>query len=162
MRAISEFQGEYRFLSNFYPCDITIVGVDYKSVEAAYQASKSCFISKRKEFSNLEPGAAKKLGRTIELHKYWDDVAKITQMELCLRAKFNIPGLRRRLISTSPLTLEEGNNWGDQFWGISRGKGRNVLGKLLMIIRDELILYEPQMLTPKEAADLTTSDDIPF
>jgi predicted NAD-dependent protein-ADP-ribosyltransferase YbiA (DUF1768 family) len=32
--------------------------------------------------------------------------------------------------------IVEENSWGDTFWGVSGGKGRNELGKLLMKIRD--------------------------
>jgi len=159
-RTISGFFGEYRFLSNFYPCDITICGVPYKSTEAAYQAAKSPFISERKNFSNLNPKEAKSLGRRIQLHDRWDDVAKVQAMELCLRAKFAIPGLNARLRSTSPLELIESNSWGDEFWGVCHGKGRNVLGKILMILRDEAIqYYEPP---PISIDGIDLNDNIPF
>ena len=38
---INEFQGKYRFLSNFYPCDIVYEGIQYPSTEHAYQAAKT-------------------------------------------------------------------------------------------------------------------------
>lgn len=158
-RTISTFFGEYRFLSNFWPCEITILGIPYKSVEAAYQASKCSSIHKRMEFSQLGPKEAKRLGRTLKLDR-WDDMTKVTSMELCLRAKFGIPALQARLISTAPLELIEGNTWGDEFWGKCGDKGRNTLGKLLMILRDEYILYAPQyrICDPINNND----DEIPF
>lgn len=36
MDTINGFQGEYRFLSNFYPCQITFYGLTFTSVEAAF------------------------------------------------------------------------------------------------------------------------------
>lgn len=144
---ISGFQGEYRFLSNFWPCDIIIVGVPYKNVEAAYQASKTINMNMRKQFSCLGPKEAKHEGRLLPLRGNWDDVLKIECMELCLRAKFAIPHLKDLLISTASRELIEANNWGDQFWGVSRGSGRNILGKLLMGLRDEAILYKPEELS---------------
>lgn len=160
---ISGFFGEYHFLSNFWPSNITIVGISYKNVEAAYQASKTYNLDTRREFSNLDPKAAKAHGRTIELHDGWGDMAKISSMELCLRAKFNIPHLRYRLIATHPLELIETNSWGDKFWGVSHGGGRNTLGKLLMMVRDELIFYEPSM--PKacdQNYEIYTYETVPF
>lgn len=141
---INEFRNEYSFLSNFQPCSITIVGVSYKSVEAAYQASKTLDIDMRKQFSSLDPKAAKAKGKTLPLRANWNDVLKIECMELCLRAKFTIPELQRRLISTAPLELIEGNAWGDKFWGVCNGSGRNVLGKLLMMLRDDYIYYKEE------------------
>lgn len=38
---IDKFDGEYDFLSNFYPCDIKFEGLLYNSNEAAYQAAKT-------------------------------------------------------------------------------------------------------------------------
>ena len=38
---ILEFQGEYRWLSNFSPCEIILDGITYKSVEHAYMSAKS-------------------------------------------------------------------------------------------------------------------------
>lgn len=140
--AISGFFGEYRFLSNFWPCAITIVGIPYNSVEAAYQASKSSLIGVRRKFSQLMPKEAKGYGRKIVIMDGWNDMIKISSMELCLRAKFAIPALKRRLISTGNAELIEGNTWGDQFWGQCGGEGRNVMGKLLMMLRDEAIAYD--------------------
>jgi ribA/ribD-fused uncharacterized protein len=37
---VKGFFGDYQFLSNFWPCHVTLDGVVYKSVELAYQASK--------------------------------------------------------------------------------------------------------------------------
>lgn len=144
-RVISGFFGEYRFLSNFWDADIMILGIPYKNVEAAYQASKTDNLITRELFSNLNPNAAKRLGRTIDLRPNWCDVTKVECMELCLRAKFNIPYLRSRLLHTAPLDLIETNSWDDTFWGVCDGKGANMMGKLLINLRDELTIYEPQM-----------------
>jgi len=139
---IAGFFGEYRFLSNFWPASITILGIPYLNVEAAYQASKSYDMTVRKSFSHLSPKEAKAKGRIIKFGGDWSDVSKVTSMELCLRAKFNIPELKARLISTNGFELEETNTWNDQFWGVCRGKGRNLMGKLLMGLRDELVMYD--------------------
>ena len=37
---ITRFHGEYRFLSNFYPVKVEYDGVQYPTVEHAYQAAK--------------------------------------------------------------------------------------------------------------------------
>lgn len=40
---IREFNGDYRWLSNFSPCNVTIDGLTYPSVEHAYQSQKCSF-----------------------------------------------------------------------------------------------------------------------
>ena len=38
---VTEFQGEYRFLSNFWPAQVVFEGVTYPTSEHAYQAAKT-------------------------------------------------------------------------------------------------------------------------
>jgi predicted NAD-dependent protein-ADP-ribosyltransferase YbiA (DUF1768 family) len=43
-------------------------------------------------------------------------------------------------LDTGEAKLEEGNRWGDEFWGVNlkTGRGKNWLGVLLMRVRNEL------------------------
>lgn len=62
-------------------------------------------------------------------------------MEEIVRAKFTQnESLKWRLIGTGDAYLEEGNTWGDTFWGVDAKtrEGRNHLGRILMRIRKEL------------------------
>ena len=45
--------------------------------------------------------------------------------------------LLERLINTNDKYLEEGNTWGDRIWGTVDGVGANLLGQILMEIREE-------------------------
>lgn len=133
---IEEFQGEYRWLSNFWPCEIELNGIIYPSVENAYQASKFSKedLDWKNPFIDCKPGFAKRLGKPIKL----TDEQKLETMELLLRKKFNIPEFKKRLLETGDRYIIEGNKWKDEFWGICNGKGHNYLGKLIMKIRKEL------------------------
>jgi len=145
MTDITNFSGQYRWLSNFYISDLCVLGIPYLSSEAAYQASKSLDISVRRKFSGLDPSQAKKLGRKIGLRPDWfDGITKIESMELCLRAKFVRPILKLKLIDTGSVDLIEGNTWGDTYWGVCNGKGSNILGKLLMEIRSDFQRWEEE------------------
>lgn len=136
MNPITAFEGEYRFLSNFFPCHIVMDGASYGSVEAAYQAAKTDDVEKRIPLQTASASTAKRLGRTLPLRPDWN-TCRLAVMELLLRQKFAIgTDLRNRLDATAPRELIEGNWWGDTFWGVCRGKGENHLGKLLMKIRD--------------------------
>lgn len=55
-----------------------------------------------------------------------------------LQQKFSNGILREQLLATGDQELIEGNTWGDTFWGVCNGEGQNVLGKMLMNIREEL------------------------
>ena len=138
MTEITEFKGKYRFLSNFHHAPLSVLGIEYLSSEAAYQACKTLDLGQRKQFSLLSPLDAKRLGSQIALRPNWDTVTRLECMELCLRSKFqNNPQLLDYLVATNDADLIEGNHWGDTFWGICKGKGSNYLGKLLMVIRGE-------------------------
>ena len=140
-RGIIGFFKEYYFLSNFYPCDIICndfsTPITFKNSEAMFQAMKCP--SRVREFSNLSAQEAKRLGRHVNLREDWEEV-KDEIMKYCLRSKFDQnPELKAELIKTNGLHLEEANTWGDKYWGTVNGEGKNMLGKLLMELRDEYI-----------------------
>lgn len=140
MSAVKNFFGLYRFLSNFWPCEIDYEGIVYPTTEHAFQAAKSLDVEVRERISKLmTPGIAKKAGRAISIRPDWEDV-KIQVMKDITRIKFQYPSLAKRLIATYPMELQEGNTWGDKFWGVDleSGVGENHLGKILMEVRAEL------------------------
>jgi hypothetical protein len=136
---IDSFQGNYRFLSNFFPATIEYEGITYPSVENAYQASKSSSVEDHKRIAAIsDPGDAKREGRLLTLRDDWDTL-KFKVMEDCVRYKFTHHlELKEKLLATGDAILEEGNTWNDQIWGVSNGQGQNRLGKILMKVREEL------------------------
>jgi len=142
--AVTNFQGTYRFLSNFSPSPISLAGLEFPTIEHAYQSAKT-LDSAWRQFTDpqLTPGQAKRLGRSLVLRPDWEDV-KLTVMEDLLRMKFKHPDLKQKLLNTGDALLIEGNNWGDTFWGAvdiekdGSWTGENHLGRLLMKIRGEL------------------------
>lgn len=141
MDRIDCFDGEYRWLSNFWECCITYRGVVFSSLEAAYQAAKSTTQEDFDKFIYLTPGKAKKLGKKIKLRADWESV-KLSIMEELLRTKFSNVILRNKLMDTGKAELVEGNYWHDNCWGSCTcvkcgNKGENHLGKLLMKLREE-------------------------
>lgn len=136
-RAKMMFRGPYEFLSNFYPCKIMWEGIEYPSTEHAYQASKTLDENMRRVIAAAEtPRRAKRLGKSVSVRKDWDKV-KLGIMEGILRVKFSQPLFKLKLLNTGDTLLEEGNTWGDTFWGVCNGIGENNLGILLMKIREE-------------------------
>jgi ribA/ribD-fused uncharacterized protein len=138
---IREFQGPFRFLSNFYPAEIIKDGLSFPDVERAYQYSKAPLdLDYVVEILGTKlPGQAKRLGRRVKAVPDWDNI-KIGIMKDLVRQKFTVHlDLRRKLLATGEEYLEEGNNWGDRFWGVDlEGEGENHLGLILMKVRKEL------------------------
>jgi ribA/ribD-fused uncharacterized protein len=143
---INKFKGEYSFLSNFEPVIIFWKGIKFQSVEHAYVASKSLdpkFWDKISKMGPKTAGKAKIIGSTITKRKDWKNVS-LQLMEDFLRQKFSYERFKTKLLSTGNQYLEEGNYWHDNFYGncickdCSKIEGKNMLGKLLMKIREEL------------------------
>lgn len=149
-KLIDSFRGEYEFLSNFYISDIEYEGLTYSSVEAAFQAAKTKLSSdeetkrQRAPFCSYTPSVAKRMGRRGMLRSDWEKVKDGIMLDI-LRIKFNSnPDLRDKLLGTDDAVLVEGNTWHDCYWGdcdcpkCIHKPGKNMLGKLLMKVRDEL------------------------
>lgn len=135
--AITRFKGDFGFLSNFYEASIWVDGERYPSVEHAYQAAKGGDQSTIKTIREAKtPAMAKRLGQSCQLSADWD-ARKVSVMRKLVTEKFKNPLLRSLLLATEDVELVEGNTWNDTTWGICRGKGQNLLGKILMDVRDE-------------------------
>ena len=140
---IGPFNGEYRFLSNFYPVFITVeeasgILITYPSVEHTYQAMKTLDTGQRLVICKLKtPGEAKRAGRNVTLREDWEQVKFDVMLDL-LRLKFKQADLRDRLVATIGQELIEINNWSDTYWGVCNGVGTNHLGRLLMVVRLEV------------------------
>lgn len=136
-KRIDKFDGEYAFLSNFYPAPIKFDGIEYLNNESAFQAQKCP--ARRAEFMNISPEQAKHLGRRVELRSDWESIKDEIMYAICVCKFVQNPELAEKLIATSNAELVEGNYWHDHYWGVCNGSGKNKLGKILMNIREELI-----------------------
>ena len=142
---IASFDGEFAFLSNFYPSEFIDKGISFPTVEHYFQAMKSdSAFDCLKIAAAASPDQAKRLGRHCLLRKDWESV-KDSIMEQGLRLKFEDLELRQKLIDTHPAELVEGNLWHDNTWGNCSCEkcrytpGENRLGKLLMKLRTEFM-----------------------
>jgi len=142
---IKEFSGEYAFLSNFHHAPFKDgAGRTYDTVEHFFQSHK-VFPYDTPEFEAIRtaktPGKSKRLGRHATLRTDWEDKKQMI-MGLGLLLKFvQHSDLKQKLIETAPKELQEGNTWGDKYWGVDllTGEGENILGKELMKIRGVFI-----------------------
>ena len=136
---IKEFQGEYRWLSNFAPCTVNFEGESYDSVEHAYQASKTLCPTERSCFKDITAGQAKRMSRNITIRDDWDDV-RLENMRWLLSQKYLTPKYKKLLLDTGDCEIQEGNRWGDKFWGVclKTGEGENHLGRMIAEIREAI------------------------
>lgn len=137
MSKIDSFRGEYHFLSNFYETPVCVYGIKYPNAEAAFQAQKCVLPEEAEAFKTMSPQMAKRYGRTVQLKPNWEQI-KDSIMLTVVRAKFKNPVLKDLLLNTGAAELIEGNRWGDTYWGVCNGKGKNRLGEILMTVRTEI------------------------
>jgi hypothetical protein len=138
---IPKFDEEYFFLSNFYPYPFYWRGVEFPTVEHAFQYAKGFHSSEPDQHFDAvlnapTPSKAKSLGRVVNINlKAWDE-RKVWYMQEMIKSKFSEGEMISKLTSTGWKMLVEGNDWGDDFWGRCNidGKmvGLNTLGVLLM------------------------------
>jgi predicted NAD-dependent protein-ADP-ribosyltransferase YbiA (DUF1768 family)/hypoxanthine phosphoribosyltransferase len=84
-------------------------------------------------------GNIKIVADVLRKHGYgkelWAD-ARVKTMIALLLLKFADRRAGGYLLTTKGKTIIEGNNWDDTLWGYCEGRGRNLLGRILMNIRD--------------------------
>lgn len=137
-KKIGGFVGEYRWLSNYFPCRVEWEGRVYGSSEAAYHSGKYP-TADRDVFTRLGPDPARKLSRTKPYDTAAWELRKVRTMREVVWAKFSQnPELAIKLLATGDRYLEETNWWGDKIWGVHRGEGQNLLGQILMETRARL------------------------
>lgn len=151
------FTGKWCALDNFYQWPVTIdVGwgpIQYETSEHAFAAAKAAMRKDHDKIANAKgPGRAKALGRDRKLQMRADwDIIKYQIMLDIVRAKMQqCIAAREVLLATGDRHIYEGNTWGDDIWGVITGdgfnhfietgifRGRNALGEILMMVRNEL------------------------
>ncbi len=112
---IDDFSNAYWFLSNSYGAPATYKDITYHSAEMAFQEA---------------------------IKKYDGDVSEM--MFDILKTKFSNPEMKKRLLLTENKQLLNRNRHHDNYWGdcicnkCRDVEGKNILGKILMKIREEL------------------------
>ena len=161
-KIIDSFDGEFSFLSNFYPyvskkgledgcepLELYYDGLVFDSSEHAFQAAKSLRFEDRKKVQEAKSAyKSKRLGRKIQIRDDWDLVKKGIMSDIVC-VKFRNIELQKMLLETGDAYLIEGNYWHDNTWGdcscdkCKKIVGRNWLGLILMEERDKIreLLY---------------------
>ena len=152
-------EGSLFYLTNFHLSDICVSAKNatdpptftYKSVEHYFQFCKLLYLKQYQLADQVKNASsadkAKKLAwtykMTLDEQKGWDFRTKHRVMFDGLKHKFDQhPRLAKKLMETHPAILIEDS--GSDYWGIGKPeeKGFNLMGKMLMIIRDALLSKE--------------------
>ena len=136
--SISDVFGEF---SNFAAYPITLKNKRWPTSEHYFQAMKFASLADQNEIRKAKtPMAAARKGRDRKrtLKRNWESI-KDNVMREALLAKFTQHKmLRMRLLSTKDAMLIE-HTENDKYWGDGGdGKGKNMLGQLLMEVRDSI------------------------
>lgn len=128
--------GGQPYLANDYPASIIIDGVTYPTVEHAYWALATSDAEARAQIASAPTAReAAKLGREAALRDNWN-VTRLAVMTRLVRAKFRQhPDLAAQLIATGDGRLINGVDLQSRYWG----GGRNWLGRVLELVRAELV-----------------------
>jgi ribA/ribD-fused uncharacterized protein len=132
---------EYGCFSNFTPHPIQLKGKRWPTSEHYFQAQKFADTEREEEIRQAKaPMIAARMGRSRK-HKIRPDWEKVKDaiMHEAVLAKFSQhEDLRKILLATGNATLIE-HTERDSYWGDGGdGSGRNMLGKILTSVREEL------------------------
>jgi ribA/ribD-fused uncharacterized protein len=150
----------YGAFSNFYRSPIVVESMVWPTVEHYFQASKFADFRVQDKIREIQsPLDAAKEGRNRDnrLRDDWETVKDI-KMHKALTAKFmQHPTLKTQLLNTGNAEIIEHTS-NDSYWADGGdGKGKNMLGKLLMAVRDEIrqisdvpdLIFPPWMAFPQ-------------
>jgi ribA/ribD-fused uncharacterized protein len=141
----------YGFMSSFYKAKMFIYNKWWASVEHAYQAQKCLYPEEALAiWKTVKCKDARDLGQKVSLRPDWDKIqdhflmlsVKDQVMLDCVLAKFvQHHDLRKMLLDTGAEELiEDTAPSNDMYWGCGKdGTGKNMLGKILMKVRSDLM-----------------------
>lgn len=132
---------EYGEFSNFAEHPITLKNKLWPTSEHYFQAQKFTDKAEQEEIRRANsPMQAARMGRDRKrkLRRDWES-AKVNVMREAVLAKFSQhEELRKLLLSTADATLVE-HTEKDDYWGDGGdGSGKNMLGRILMDVREKL------------------------
>jgi ribA/ribD-fused uncharacterized protein len=136
----------YGFFSNFSPHPVRLKGRTWRTSEHHFQAQKFAGTEHEEAVRQARsPMGAARMGRSRQrpLRADWERVKDAVMREAVLAKFSQHEELRAALIGTAEAEIIE-HTENDAYWGDGGdGRGRNMLGRILMSVRDELRRQEP-------------------
>ena len=132
------FKDEYGFLSNFYNHTVKVNGLFFQNNVAAFLAQMYSNKNQQRYFTKLLPAAAIRFFEMTRIKPPtdWDSKKEQIMYNIC-KNKFTNQRLREQLLATGDAELINESNFANDYWGRHDGQGENMLGKVLMRLRQE-------------------------
>lgn len=129
----------YGCFSNYWKARFFVFGRWWTWSEAPYQAAKTIVQSEIDAIHQAtKANDTRLLGQKVTMRPDWDQVKRSVMKEVCMAKFLQHPDLRKILMDTGNEVLIEDSPV-DWYWGCGAdGTGQNVLGQVLMEIREEL------------------------
>jgi ribA/ribD-fused uncharacterized protein len=138
--------GEYGCFSNFSRHPVFLKGKRWPTSEHYFQAQKFAGTEHEERVRLCKtPRAAADLGRSrkLPLRRDWESVKDRVMREAVLAKFSQHDDLKATLLGTGAAALVE-HTTNDSYWGDGGdGSGKNVLGRILMSVRAELLTQIP-------------------
>lgn len=138
---IYKFDGPYEFLSLEYPCQVVYENHSYNNAAVLFYALRALNERSRMKIAKFSTNKARQKSLALPDNPEYDNNRK-RFLKLVVKAKFDSnPDLREKLLSTKPKALINTVTYLDDWIGIreTNGRGSNMLGKVLMEVREEYI-----------------------
>lgn len=138
----SALEEPYGCFSNFSKHGFEVDGIYYKTSEHYFQAMK--FVHSPEDMEAVRRTSTPKLAASIgrdrnrPLRADWEEVKDDIMRQAVLRKFETHADIRDILLATGNQAIVE-NAPGDRYWGIGAdGTGKNMLGKILVEVREKL------------------------
>ena len=135
--SVTAFKNEYEFLSMTYNSSITVDGITYSNAESAFWAQRVKDVNARFKYTRLSGNKARAKALQAVPIDDWDE-SKNEILKKILRIKFSDDTLKKKLLDTGTAKLKNNNTYRDDYYGIYMNRGKNLLGKFLEELREEL------------------------
>lgn len=136
---IYKFDGPYAFLALEHPCQVVYDDHIYGNAAVLFYALRATTERSRMKIARLSTNKARQKSSALPDNPEYDDNREYF-LKLAVKAKFDShPALRAKLLKTRPKELINTVTYLDNWIGVreSNGRGDNMLGKVLMEVRDE-------------------------
>lgn len=131
----------YGCFSNFSDHGFRLFGRSWPTAEHCFQAQRFAGTPYEEQIRRARsPKEAKRLGRTkgFPIRRDWDSIRIDVMRAIVLRKFLTHEDLRHLLLSTGDAPIAENARY-DFYWGLGAdGSGRNMLGRILMEVREIL------------------------
>ncbi len=158
------FKGHGCVMSNMYPCIVPYKGKNFSSSEHAYQWEKALGVGQKEKAQDIleapDGYAAKKISKTLDPNAVynWRTRYGVATMKKIAQAKFdNVEEFRKEMIDSKGMYIIEAL-CDDTFWAVGFLReigafckpqywpGQNVMGRILMEVRDKYLGMTKELL----------------